>query len=267
MRGEPGRVHRGHRRHAGVACLSARGGAPVPIVALDYPFIDQALALVDELGPLCRFYKVGSELFTAAGPAVVSRLRSAGCEVMLDLKFHDIPNTVAGAVAAASALGVRILTVHAAGGEAMMRAAVDAAGSDCQVFAVTLLTSLDGPSAAAIWGREPLEVTQEVVRLATLARNAGAPGVVASGSEVEAIKWALGPGFGVLVPGIRPAGSKADDQQRIVTPAEAARAGVDYAVIGRGVTAAADRAAAMRTVLREMVIPFIRGEDRGGHRR
>ncbi|MGI8618746.1 MAG: orotidine-5'-phosphate decarboxylase [Gemmatimonadaceae bacterium] len=226
--------------------------APVPIVALDFARLDQGLALVDELGPLCRLYKVGSQLFTAEGPAAVSEIRARGCEVMLDLKFHDIPNTVAGAVASAGSLGVGILTVHATGGEAMIRAAVAAAGPDCRVFAVTVLTSLDGPGASAVWGREPVDMSREVVRLGTLARDAGAAGVVASGSEVEAIKAALGEGFRVLVPGVRLAGTGAGDQRRVVTPAAARRLGADYVVLGRTVSAATGRRDAMQRVLEEL---------------
>lgn len=227
-------------------------GAPVPIIALDFAALDQAVALVNELGDLCRFYKVGSELFTAAGPEAVAAIRGAGCEVMLDLKFHDIPNTVAGAVASARALGARILTVHAAGGDAMLRAAVEAAGGQCHVFAVTVLTSLDAPAVAAAWGRDEVEVSREVVRLATQAREAGVKGVVASGHEVEAIRAALGPGFQVLVPGVRLADSAAADQRRVVTPGRARELGGDYVVIGRTVTAAPDRRKAMDRVLREL---------------
>ena len=228
--------------------------APVPIVALDYPSADKALALVDELGSLCRFYKVGSELFTAHGPEAVAAIRGAGCDVMLDLKFHDIPNTVAGAVASASALGVRLLTVHATGGEAMLRAAAEAAG-ECKVFAVTVLTSMDAPSISMAWGRDPVNVTHEVVRLAATAQSAGVAGVVASGSDVEPIKTALGADFEVLVPGVRPAGSSAGDQRRVVTPGEAARLGADYVVIGRAVTAATDRRGAMKQMVEELATP------------
>ncbi len=232
---------------------AAGRAAPVPIVALDYGTVDGAMALVAELGDLCRFYKVGSELFTAAGPAAVTGLRTAGCEVMLDLKFHDIPNTAAGAVASARALGARILTVHAAGGDAMLRAAVEAAGSQCEVFAVTVLTSLDAPSVAAAWGRDEVDVSREVVRLATLARGAGVAGVVASGHEVEAIRSALGLSFKVLVPGVRLADANAADQRRVVTPARAREIGADYVVIGRTVTAATDRRKAMEQVLQELI--------------
>jgi len=228
------------------------GAAPIPIVALDFPTLGEAMALAEELGDLCRFYKVGSELFTAAGPAAVTELRGAGREVMLDLKFHDIPNTVAGAVASARALGCRILTVHAAGGDAMLRAAVEAAG-DCRVFAVTVLTSLDGPAVAAAWGRDRVEMSREVVRLATLARDAGVTGVVASGHEVGAIRAALGPEFQVLVPGIRLAQTAASDQRRVVTPARARVLGASYVVVGRTVTSAPDRRRAMELLLDELI--------------
>jgi orotidine-5'-phosphate decarboxylase len=229
--------------------------APIPIVALDSPALAGSLRLMDELGPLCRFYKVGSELFTTVGPDAIAEVRARDAEVMLDLKFHDIPNTVAGAVASASALGASILTVHATGGEAMIRAAVAAAGEGCEIFAVTLLTSLDAPAAAMAWGRAELDVGADVVRLATLARDAGAAGVVSSGSEVAAIKAGLGRGFKVLVPGVRLAGSPAGDQRRVVTPGEARRLGADYVVIGRTVTAADDRRGAMERVLEELENP------------
>lgn len=240
---------------AGVTETRERG--PVAIVALDFGDLDQAMALVEELGSLCRFYKVGSELFTAEGPVAVAKLRAVGCDVMLDLKFHDIPNTVARAVGSARALGVRIVTIHAGGGDAMVRAAVEAAaGGGCDVFAVTVLTSLDGPSLSATWGREPVvEISREVVRLAAQARDAGAAGVVASGSEVEAIKGALGGTFRVLVPGIRLTGTAAGDQKRVVTPGEARRLGADYIVVGRAVTAATGRRAAMERVLQELARP------------
>ena len=228
---------------------------PTPIVALDTPTFARSLELMDELGGLCRFYKVGSELFTTVGPAAIAEVQARGAQVMLDLKFHDIPNTAAGAVAVASAFGASIVTVHATGGEAMVRAAVEAAGEECGIFAVTLLTSLDGPAAASTWGRERLDVGTEVVRLATLARDAGAAGVVASGSEVQAIKAALGQGFKVLVPGVRLAGSPTGDQRRVVTPGEARQLGADYVVIGRTVTAASRRREAMERVLEELENP------------
>ena len=229
--------------------------APIPIVALDSLTLARSLSLMDELGPLCGYYKIGSELFTTVGSEAVVEVQARGARVMLDLKFHDIPNTVSAAVTVASAFGASIVTVHATGGEAMLRAAVDAAGEECGIFAVTLLTSLDGRSAAVAWGRERVDVGSEVVRLATLARDAGAAGVVASGSEVEAIKVALGRDFKVLVPGVRLAGSPPGDQRRVVTPGEARRLGADYVVIGRTVTAAPNRREAMERVLEELENP------------
>ena len=227
----------------------------VPIVALDVADATAALEIVDALGDSCRFYKVGSELFTACGPRVVRELRAREADVFLDLKLHDIPNTVAGGLRGAAGLGARIVTVHAAGGEAMIRAAVQAAGEggNCAVFAVTLLTSLDASDVARIWGRgEPLDAVIEVVRLAGIARSGGAAGVVCSGREAKAVKAEFGSQLEVLIPGIRLAGGAMHDQSRTVSPAEAVAAGADYVVVGRAVTAAPDRAAAMREILSQL---------------
>ena len=224
----------------------------VPIVALDVADATAALEIVDALGDSCRFYKVGSELFTACGPRVVRELRAREADVFLDLKLHDIPNTVAGGLRAAAALGARIVTVHAAGGEAMIRAAVEAAGNAgrCAVFAVTILTSLDASDVARLWGRgEPLNVVSEVVRLAGVARSGGAAGVVCSGREAKVVKERFGSSLELLIPGIRLAGGARHDQSRTVTPAEAASAGANYVVVGRAVTAAPDRVTAMREIL------------------
>jgi orotidine-5'-phosphate decarboxylase len=223
-----------------------------PIVALDVPTAADALQLVEQLGDSCRFYKVGSELFTAEGPEVVRRLRAHGLDVFLDLKFHDIPNTVAGGVRSAVRLGARLVTVHAAGGEAMIRAAADAAGNDCGVLAVTLLTSLSAASVAAAWGRPRVDTSAEVLRLAGVAARAGARGVVCSGLEVRQVRAEFGEALAVLVPGVRAAGSAAQDQARVVTPREAAAAGARYVVLGRIVTGASDRRAAMQAVLRDL---------------
>jgi orotidine-5'-phosphate decarboxylase len=229
---------------------------PTPIVALDVPDAAAALALVARLGESCGFYKVGLELFAAAGPEVVRALHEGGSEVFLDLKFHDIPNTVAGAVRSAARLGVRLLTVHASGGAAMVRAATDAArevaGDRCGVLAVTVLTSLDAPAVAAAWGRPTVEVRDEVLRLAALAAEAGAHGVVCSGQEAGLVREAHGDRLATLVPGIRPAGGAAQDQARVVTPADAARAGARYVVLGRAVTGTADPAAALRAIRAEL---------------
>lgn len=223
----------------------------IPIVALDVANKEAALGLTDELGDLNDFYKIGAELFTACGPSVVREIRSRGAEVFLDLKYHDIPNTVAGAVRSAAALGARLLTVHASGGQAMLRAAVDAAGDPnrCAVLAVTLLTSFEGPEVATVWGRGGgLRIEDEVIRLAEIASKSGAAGVVCSAKEASAVKHRFGSSLAVLIPGIRLSGGATHDQARTATPADAASAGADYVVVGRAVTAAADRRAAMREI-------------------
>jgi orotidine-5'-phosphate decarboxylase len=233
-------------------------GAVVPIVALDVSRAADALAVVTRLGPSCRFYKVGSELFTAEGPSVVRALRELGCDVFLDLKFHDIPTTVRHGVRSAARLGVRLVTVHASGGLAMLRAAREGAeegaqgtGTGCGVLAVTVLTSLTGPEVAEAWGRGGLEPSREVVRLAGLAERAGVHGIVCGGGEAALVRERH-PGLALLVPGIRLAGGDAQDQARVVTPGAAAAAGAAYVVLGRAVTAAADPLAAMRAVRGEL---------------
>jgi len=226
-----------------------------PIVALDFGSADDALALARRLGDSCRFYKVGSELFTAAGPSVVHALLEDGADVFLDLKFHDIPNTVAGSVRSAATLGVRLLTVHASGGAAMLRAAQEAAsaaGGRCNLLAVTVLTSFDEAALAATWGRESVEVEREVVRLAGDAAAAGLHGVVCSGAEAAAVRATYGDRLALLVPGIRLAGGSSHDQRRVMTPAAAQAAGARYLILGRAVTAAADPRRAMTTVLAEL---------------
>ncbi|NUO62397.1 MAG: orotidine-5'-phosphate decarboxylase [Gemmatimonadaceae bacterium] len=227
----------------------------IPIVALDVASLAEAMALVARLGDACRFYKVGSELFTREGPAVVRELRASGCEVFLDLKLHDIPNTVRQGAAAAAALDVRLLTVHAGGGEEMVRAAVEGAGAGCGVLAVTVLTSLDAGALGRAWGREVVSVESEVVRLAEIAAAAGAHGVVCSGHELAAVRAVHGERLAPLVPGIRLAGGATHDQARVMGPREAARAGARYIVLGRAVTAAADPVAAMARVRSELDAP------------
>jgi orotidine-5'-phosphate decarboxylase len=225
----------------------------IPIVPLDVPTAEQALELVDHLGDRCRFYKIGSELFTACGPSIVREVKARDRDVFLDLKFHDIPNTVAGGVRRAADLGVRLLTVHASGGRAMLEAAVKAAGSSCQVLAVTVLTSLTPQEVAEAWGREgTLSADVEVLRLAELAAAAGAHGVVCSGREAPLVRDRFEGRLATLVPGVRAAGGAVQDQARVVTPREAAAAGARYAIIGRMVTAATDRRAAMDAVLTEL---------------
>lgn len=221
----------------------------IPIVALDFPDSQRALTLVQTLDEKCRFYKVGNELFTAAGPEVIQWLRDTGCDVFLDLKFHDIPNTVAGAVRRVAEMGVRLTTVHASGGSKMMSAAVEAAGSSCGVLAVTVLTSLDDRLLGEAWGKDRVDVEDEVLRLAELARSAGVHGIVCSGQEAAAVHSRHGSALKLLVPGIRLPGDSPGDQARVMTPSEAAGAGASYLVIGRSVTTAPDPRVAMQAVL------------------
>ena len=236
-----------------MAGVSGARVAPIPIVALDVPSWSDAASLVQRLGDGCDFYKVGSELFTAAGPSCVTALREGGKSVFLDLKFHDIPATVRGAVRSAADLGASLVTVHASGGRAMLERAVDAAGARCRVLAVTVLTSLDGPALGDAWGRPVAAVEEEVLRLAALARAAGAHGLVCSGREAGAVRAEHGDSLALLVPGIRLAGSATDDQARVVTPADAARAGATWIVLGRTVTAAADPRTALKRVQQELL--------------
>ena len=227
--------------------------ATIPIVPLDVPTAAEALELVDDLGDRCRFYKIGNELFTACGPSIVRDVKARGCEVFLDLKFHDIPNTVAGGVRRAAALGARLVTVHATGGHAMLEAAVGAAGETCNVLAVTVLTSLSAAELADAWGREAgISAEAEVLRLSEMAAAAGAHGVVCSGREASLVRDRFRGRLATLVPGVRAAGGAVQDQARVVTPREAAAAGARYAIIGRMVTAAPDRRAAMDSVLAEL---------------
>jgi orotidine-5'-phosphate decarboxylase len=236
----------------------SRGVGAIPIVALDYAAVEPALAMARTLGDRCRFYKVGSELFTAAGPAIIRTLREElGADAFLDLKFHDIPNTVAGAVRSAARLGARLLTVHASGGAPMLvaarQAADEVAGGACGVLAVTVLTSLDARVLGAAWGRsDTLDMEREVLRLAELAATAGVHGIVCSGGEVGAVRARFGDRLAPLVPGIRLAGGNAHDQSRVMTPAAAQRAGARYLILGRAVTADPDPAAAMDRVLAEL---------------
>ena len=234
--------------------MAGLGWPSIPIVALDFPTAGAALDLVDRLGDKCFFYKVGSELFTSAGPAIMEELRRRRRSIFLDLKFHDIPNTVAGAVRSAKALGASMITVHASGGAAMLRAAVDAAGDqdEVSIMGVTVLTSLTGPEVAESWGRDEVDPQAEVMRLAGLVEASGAHGIVCSGLEAAGVKRRFGSRLNLLVPGVRPAGEATQDQARVVTPGEAVRAGARYIVVGRAVTKAPDPAAAMDRINREM---------------
>jgi orotidine-5'-phosphate decarboxylase len=222
------------------------------IVPLDVSSKQAAMSLVDRLGDQADFYKVGFELYTRSGPDVVRELVERGKQVFLDIKLHDIPNTVGRAVAVASELGVDLLTVHVSGGPSMMEAAAKARGGDLKLLGVTVLTSLSPDEMSTVWDREIRSVREEVGRLAVLASDTGMNGVVASALEASWIRRHLSGDFLIVTPGIRPAGSDAGDQDRIATPADAVAAGADYLVIGRPITQATDPAAALAAVLREI---------------
>ncbi len=222
------------------------------IIPLDVPTLDDAMGLVDSLGEAADFYKVGLELFTAEGSAAVQALKQRNKRVFLDLKLHDIPSTVARAVARARVLEVDLLTLHATGGRLMMEAAAQAAENDLTLLGVTVLTSMTSSDIEHSWGREVDSIEEEVVRLATLVRDSGVGGVVASVREAAPVKKALGSDLVVVTPGIRFAGGDAHDQARVSTPGAAVAAGADYLVIGRSVTQAPDPAEALRRVHEEM---------------
>lgn len=211
------------------------------IVALDYPSAHQAIAMAKQLDPSQVRLKVGKELFTAAGPALVESLQSLGFELFLDLKFHDIPNTVAGALKSAANLGVWMVNVHASGGRRMLEAAANAVAQASQpplLTAVTVLTSMGEDELAELGINVSLE--EQVKRLALLAQSAGIDGVVCSAREAEMLRQACGDSFLLVTPGIRPEGSNKDDQTRIMTPADAQKVGVNYMVIGRPITQASN---------------------------
>jgi orotidine-5'-phosphate decarboxylase len=221
------------------------------IVALDVSSADEARALVDRLSGRVGMFKIGSQLFTAAGPAFVRELTARGEKVFLDLKYHDIPNTIAGAVSAACQLGVSLVDVHALGGRAMLEAAVSALPAmGARLLAVTILTSMNehGHGEVGLGG----QVADSVRRLAHLSRDAGLDGVVASPHEVSLVREVCGPDFLIVTPGIRPAGSQAGDQARLATPRAALEAGADLLVVGRPITAAADPAAAAEKIAGEL---------------
>ncbi len=223
------------------------------IVALDVPDAASAVALLDRLEGTCRWFKVGLELFVAAGPSILEPLVARGHSVFLDLKFHDIPNTVAGAVRSAARLGARMLTLHAAGGAAMLaaaRSALEGVADAPQLLAVTVLTSMDQAQLMTVGvGRTPAE---QVELLARAGLDAGMRGFVCSPEEAGRLRALTGPEGVLVIPGIRPAGSAVGDQRRMATPGDALRQGASYLVVGRPITQAADPAAAADAVLREM---------------
>lgn len=222
-------------------------------VALDTPDLNRALALAQSVKPYVGGLKIGLEFITACGPHGVRKIVEIGLPVFADVKFHDIPNTVAGAARALATLGAAIFNVHAAGGEAMMREAAAAARAvdpKVKVIGVTVLTSIDESVLEAVGQRGP--TADQVVRLAKLAKQSGLDGVVCSAHEIAALRKACGADFLLVVPGIRPAGADLADQKRVMTPGEANRAGADILVIGRPITAAADPAAAAKAIAEEL---------------
>ena len=224
------------------------------IVALDVPTPSAAQKLVETLSPAVQHFKIGKELFTSEGPAVVRMVHDRGGRVFLDLKYHDIPNTVAGAVRAAAQLGVWMVNVHAAGGSEMMREAARAAASSPKppiVIGVTVLTSMNEEGLKEI-GVAGSAVGEQVVRLAKLAKSSGLSGVVASAQEATTLRRAFGKDFLIVTPGVRPAGSAVGDQKRVLTPAAAVAAGADCLVVGRPITEDADPRAAAEAILKEM---------------
>lgn len=223
------------------------------IVALDVPSAAQALQVVQNLGETVTTYKVGKQLFVAEGPQLVRELAASGRKVFLDLKFHDIPNTVAEAVRSAAELGVSLLTVHASGGSKMLRAAAEAAAQSSAkplVLAVTVLTSLSDADLqeTGVSGN----VLSQVLRLGALARAAGCGGLVASAQEARELRRELGDGFAIVTPGVRPAGADIGDQARVVTPGEAISGGASHLVVGRPITQAEDPARAARDILADI---------------
>jgi orotidine-5'-phosphate decarboxylase len=228
-------------------------------VALDVESLSAAEAMMDRLDGVVTRYKIGNQLFTAAGPAAVEAVQKRGAEVFLDLKFHDIPNTVAGAAREAARMGVFMFNVHASGGRAMMKGAADAgaaAARDLKVrrplaIAVTVLTSLDRAALQRELG-VAASVEGHVLHLCDLAREAGLDGCVASPQEIGAIRNGLGRDWVIVTPGVRPAGAERGDQARVATPGAAARAGAHFLVVGRPITGAADPARAAEAIVAEL---------------
>jgi orotidine-5'-phosphate decarboxylase len=233
--------------------MSARRFSNPVFVALDTPDLNRALALAQAIRPHVGGLKIGLEFITACGPEGVRKIVEIGLPVFADVKFHDIPNTVAGASRALAHLGAQIFNIHTSGGEVMMREAAAAARAvdpKVKVIGVTVLTSIDDGLLDSVGQRGP--AAEQVVRLARLAKHSGLDGVVCSAHEIAPLRKACGPDFLLVVPGIRPAGADLADQRRVMTPAEAHRAGADILVIGRPITDAKDPAAAAKAIADEL---------------
>ena len=228
------------------------------IVALDRDSLAEALPLVDAAGESVEWYKIGSQLFCSEGPAAVKALKEKGKKVFLDLKFHDIPNTVANAVANGIAMGADMINVHASGGEEMMLRAVEAGldaapeGTEPLVIAVTVLTSMNEAALQQALNKHDVTPAEHVKHLAKLAKSSKMNGVVCSAHEIDIIREACGEDFVLVVPGIRPAGAAVGDQKRIMTPAEAASKGADFIVVGRPVLQAENPAEAAKAIQAEL---------------
>ena len=221
------------------------------IVALDLPTSAEALGLVRKLSPHAGFFKIGLQLYTAAGPDIVGAVRDEGGRVFLDLKLHDIPNTVARAVESAGSLDVEMLTIHLSGGRAMTAAAVGATPSTMLLLGVTVLTSADDTTLRETGIDSP--VAEQVLRLAKLGAESGVGGIVASAQELAPLRRAHGAKMKIVTPGIRPPGAKMDDQKRTMTPAQALNAGADFLVVGRPITAAQNPRAALEQLVADAV--------------
>lgn len=238
------------------------------IVALDVAELESARRLVDRLRGIATHFKVGSELFTACGPAAVELVQKAGAKVFLDLKFHDIPNTVARAAQAATRLGVWMFNLHVQGGSTMLRETLAAVREEAKragrprplVVGVAMLTSMAEKDLADLGIRKTMK--DQVLYLAQLAQKAGLDGIVASAQETQVLRFACGPEFVIVTPGIRPAGAGWGDQQRVETPAVALKAGATYLVVGRPITEAADPAASAQMIVQEMERAGIKREER-----
>jgi orotidine-5'-phosphate decarboxylase len=235
-------------RHAVQSSIAAKDKIIVP---LDVPAKSAARELINALGGTVGFFKVGNQLFTAAGPAIIEEIQASGARVFLDLKFHDIPSTVRRAVESACALGVDMLTIHLSGGREMCEAAVVGRGiSQILILGLTVLTSLDDEALTEIGFRT--SVQDEVLLLADLAKHVGITGLVASPQELVALRARFGSLFTMVIPGIRPTWSEAGDQRRTLTPRQAMEAGADYLVIGRPITASPDPQSAVRRIIDEL---------------